>query len=345
MHTADFPYPGLHKASPENGVCQYLPKDRDKEPHSGNISFVPIEWMRMLLIPEFWDHYISRFGGAALTPDAPQFERLMTWNGSTHTYGDTKEEFRDVFVEPDFVPPLDMPHGDKVAINLANRRKNMQREARDRLGRVLEASGYTRDPDTSLLVPPSQGELSHEAPGEAQAAGVPQAQETEQTQVGQQAQEQPPAPGEAQVQGGSQAQDQAQAPLPQGQEAPAPAERAPTPAFAYRVPDDVPEPLTTPQIQAAIRIRGFIRYFRNRLGLHCIATCTEDALWFHLARLVDNDFHEVVSREDWDCFLRACHATSTMLRYVMSTTSGSASRGELIYIPPAGIQKRRLFMP
>lgn len=279
----------------------------------------------MLLIPEFWDHYICRFGGAALTPDAPQVERLMTWSNGTSS--GSQEDFRDVFIGPDFVPPLDMPHGQKIAINLANRRKNMQREARDRLGRVLQARGYTRDSDTGLFEQPSQEELSHEAPGDPQAPGVPQAQETEQTQVGQQVQEQPPAPGEAQVQGGPQAQDQASALLPQGQEAPASAGRAPTPRFAYRIPDDVPKLLTTPDVQAAIRIRGFIRYFRNRLGLHCIATCAEDALWFHLARLVANHSNEVVSREDWDCFLRACRATSTMLRYVMTTTSGSALRG------------------
>ncbi|OBT69222.1 hypothetical protein VE03_01844 [Pseudogymnoascus sp. 23342-1-I1] len=301
VHSVDFPFPGIHGGDDtDKGHCQYLPKGIDKEPHSHFISLVPIERMRMLLFPDFWDHYIYRFGGDVLTPDAPQAQRFITCNSGTKD--DYLPEYRDVFIEPNFSPTPDMSHGDIIALEFANRRRNMQREARDRLEEVLGASGYTRDPDTGLLKPPSGEEPSEQAPSGTEAPGVPQAQETEQIQGEPQGQGQPPAP------------------LPQVQEVPAPPERAPTPEHTYMLPDDRFKLLTKEEGESALEIRDYVRYFRNRLGLHCIATCSEDALWFHLAHLVDTHYGEVVTREDWGYFLRACNAAEMLLSYNPEST-------------------------
>ena len=313
---SDFPFPGTHEATERS---KYLPMGRDLVPHSQVQSLVSIEWTRLLLYPEFWDHYVNRYGAAALIPDAPQAGRLMVWNGDSET--GSQVNYNNVHIGLDYPTTPDLSPGDQIACQLANMRRNMQRLARDRLEAVVVMNGYTMDPDA----PPLQGEPSHQAAGGPQASGASQAQETEQIQGGPQAQEQPPASGAPQVQGGPQAQEQPPAQLQQGQGAPPPAQRSPTPILTYKLPDDVLEPLKISEVQAAVQIASQLRFFRNVLGLHCIATCDADALWYHLATLVKRRLHLDLSPEDWGHFLRACNTSKEMLRYVMSASFESAS--------------------
>jgi hypothetical protein len=172
---------------------------------------------------------------------------------------------------------------------------------------------------TLSTLPPIEGGPAHQAPGGPQAPGAPQAHETEQ------------------IHGGSVIQ------LSQGQGALTLAPRAPTPTLLYETPNDVPKPLTISEMETAARIAAHLRYFRNLLGLHCIATCAEDALWFHLAWLAKRRLRRDVSFKDWGYFLRVCNESGKMLRYVFATSKFCVR--ELTCIPLVGIQKRSLFAP
>ncbi|KFZ15449.1 hypothetical protein V502_05581 [Pseudogymnoascus sp. VKM F-4520 (FW-2644)] len=296
MINADFPFPKEHQAS---GFSQYLPPGKDLEPHAQARTLVPIEWMRMLLFPDFWDHYINRYGGDGINPDKAPAARIMLGNKYRQEYGDLLRV--DLGILSDLPITANMSPEGTVACQLENMRRNMQRVARDRLEMV--AGEYTIDPKTGVfsppplpILPPPQEEPSNNAPGGSQA------QET------------------AQIQGGPQVQGQPPAPLPQGQEAPARAPRdPPTPTSVYVLPDDIKEPLKASEVHAATRIATLLKYFRNVLGLHCIATCTEDALLFNLALLAKQHFQEDVTTEDWAYFLRACSSAEKMITWDSKT--------------------------
>lgn len=287
MFNADFPFPGIHQA---RGLSQYLPPGKELEPHTQVRSLVSIEWMRMLLCDEFWDHYVNRYGGAALIPDAPQADICTVWDQDEKTEYASNLKYKDVFIEPDCLITPGMLHGQKIAYQVANMRRNMQRQARDKLREVILMNGRTMD-----------------------------------------------------LQGEPQSQDQPLAQLSQGQGAPTPAPRAPTPTLRYVSHDDVPKPLTISEVQTAARIAAHLRYFRNLLGLHCIATWTEDALWFHLAHLAKRRRNQNVSFEDWGYFLRVCNESGEMLRYVFATSKFRVR--ELTCILLVGIQRQSLFAP
>ncbi|KFZ10037.1 hypothetical protein V501_05355, partial [Pseudogymnoascus sp. VKM F-4519 (FW-2642)] len=276
MFNADFPFPGTHQA---RGLVQYLPPGKELEPHTQVRSLVSIEWMRMLLCDKFWDHYVNRYGGAALIPDAPQADVCMVWNQDKKEEYSSNRKYNDVFILPDCLITPGMPHGQKIAYQVANMRRNMQRQARDKLNSTLST------------LPPIEGGPAHQAPGGPQAPGAPQAHETEQ------------------IHGGFVIQ------LSQGQGALTLAPRAPTPTLLYETPNDVPKPLTISEMETAARIAAHLRYFRNLLGLHCIATCAEDALWFHLAWLAKRRLRRDVSFKDWGYFLRVCNESGKMLSW------------------------------
>ncbi|OBT75508.1 hypothetical protein VF21_04917 [Pseudogymnoascus sp. 05NY08] len=237
MFNSNFPSPGIHQAG---RLSQYLPPGKELEPHAQVRSLVSIEWMRMLLSDEFWNHYVNRYGGDALIPDAPQADICMIWNPDKKMEYSSNLKENDVFIEPDCLITPGMPHGQKIAYKVANMRRNMQRQARDKLKEIS-----------------------------------------------------------------------------QGQGAPTLAPRAPTPDLLYVSPVDVPRPLTISEMETATRIAGYLRRFQNLLGLHCIATCTEDALWFHLSRLVRRRLRQKVkvSFEDWGYFLRVCNESGKMLSW------------------------------
>ncbi|KFY35339.1 hypothetical protein V495_08025, partial [Pseudogymnoascus sp. VKM F-4514 (FW-929)] len=106
----------------------------------------------------------------------------------------------------------------------------------------------------------------------------------------------------------------------------------PTPTGDYVLPPPAaPAPLTDEQVLEIQRIRRYIRHFRNLLGLHCIVTCAQHALWYHLSKfLVDGNMRSI-NVEDWELFLMDCNTTGELLgwdskrKIVTSLRSGWAS--------------------
>lgn len=251
-----------------NARSNYRPPGKDLEAHTQVVSLVSIEWMRLMMHPDFWEHHIARYGGAALIADAAQIDQKITWDGKKMTHPPITN-YNDVDIGvSSFIPP-DASRGESIALQIKNTRMDYQRQARDRLQAVLTTNGiqinlHSGAPTQDLPILPSvrRGQLQ------------------------------------------------------QGQGPPAPAERAPTPTTEYMRPDDVADSFTISEVQACGKISSFLRYFRNVLGLHCMGTCTEGALWFHLARLVDDHFDIVVTRKDWKILLKTCNLRGEMLTYV-----------------------------
>lgn len=290
MFDATFPYPGINK---DGGDIKYLPPGKELEPHTDVRKLVSIEWMRLFLDADFWDYHILRYGENTLVPDDPVAVRLVFWNQDENAEGNL-HFIKNAAVHPNVEIGPNLSPGDKRVLTILNTRRSMHRLARDRL---LEVVG----------VPPVQGQ--------SPAPEAPQAQGTEQNQGGPQAEGQPPAAGPE----GQEVPPEAPAPAP----APEPRD-PPTPTSAYELPDDPPPVSTASMVAAANKIATYLKQFRNRLGLHVVATCTEDALWFHLAYLVQASKGPVITAEEWKFFLGACNSTGAMLRYVFPSPNQSS---------------------
>lgn len=292
MFDATFPYPGINK---EGGDIKYLPPGKELEPHTDFRKLVSIEWMRLFLDADFWDYHILLYGEIALFSDDPVAARLEFWNQDENAESIRNLQImKNAEVHPDVdIGPYLSPW-DKRAATILNTRRSLHRLARDRLWEVVG-------------IPLVQGQPP--------APEAPQAQGTEQNQGGPQAEEQPPAAG-------TEGQE-----VPPEALAPAPAREPhdpPTPTSAYELSDDPPPVPTAGLVAAAIKIASYLKQFRNRLGLHVVATCAEDALWFHLAYLVQASKGPIITAAEWKFFLGACNSTGAMLRYVFPSPNKSS---------------------
>lgn len=297
---------------------QYLPPGKELEPHAQARSLVSIEWMRMFLFPEFWEHHIGRFGSEAILQNAPLAERYALGDKDALNIGLELNFTNPMILDNELITP-DMTLRDIMAFKIVNIRRNMQRESRDRLR--LAMVKYPDGVDDGIFdpaLPPLLVHLPPLAPTAPQEPGAPQPPVTGQNQEGPQIQGQPqsPAPGAPQDQGPG--QNQAGPPVqPSPVLPPSPLDN-PTPTVPYTLPPTTPEPLKASQVVAANKIAAYLKYFRNILGLHVIATFAQSAMWFHLAKLVSARGGEDISAEDWEYFLRACNLSGEMLRCFFS---------------------------
>lgn len=128
-------------------------------------------------------------------------------------------------------------------------------------------------------------------------------------------------PGAPEAQGTEQIQEPIGLPQWEGSPflGPRPDPRPPTPTLPYELPDDSHPTLTANEIRVANKITLYINHFRNALGLHVIATCTDDALWFHLSKMAVGKGWEYFTLEEFRYFLKACNLAGENLRYVLCT--------------------------
>lgn len=283
MLNVDFPCPAAHAA---RGPSQYLPKGQDLKPHLKATTVISIEWMRMLLNPDFWDHYITRYGEQSLVPEAPLAAREALFRNDGTLNDRNTLCLPEVIFKPPYQERPGMSAEERIAMQISNTRRDMHIRARQRLYHVGR---------TNVALVAGAGKQPHQEPGELQEPGAPQSQETEQIQE----------PIE----------------LPQWQGSPflGPRQdpRPPTPTSPYKLPGEPLPTLSANEIHVANKIITYIYHFRNPLGLHVIATCTDDALWFHLVLMVLEKGWEYFTLEEFRYFLKACNLAGDMLRYVL----------------------------
>src|SRR5690349_17488762 len=180
----DFPFPNHHRSVA--GHKEYLPRGREFETQSQLRSLMSIEWMRLLLLPQFWTFHVGRFGGDAIGQNPPVAQRPVIWHNKVLAIGEELIANLDTELPPNEEILPEMPPEDRYVLAIRNERKDIQRRARDGLRLALTKYRAGKDGGFNPVMPqpPSYQETGGPyGAGGAQALYIPKASAAPQASV------------------------------------------------------------------------------------------------------------------------------------------------------------------